>query len=202
MIIMNQIKNYVEKIQEKIKFIKIDDFLYWYNGKYYEILKTKKDITDLIYEKFGEEIEFDLEKTKKCAEHLLVIPNIKITKPAEDNGYLGFNNGIYHYNTTTGCKIEFLEFSDKIAITYTLDADYDISTENEYDYNNFSELERHSKTIAIENNPNGKCRNTELFFSQIANGNINIYYRIWEMLACLLVPDPHCKNFFCVTRRF
>lgn len=120
-----------------------------------------------------DDLKFLTKRYIKDTLYFLLHKNHPICEPAEYSGWLGFKNGAVNI-----FNHEFIESTPENmhnypTVTYALNVCY-------YPYGNI-----------FANTPV-----TDAFFSHIAEGNLELQNRLWEMLGYILTPDINAKAFF------
>ena len=234
------------EILDKVPFAKIDGRLYRFNGRYFVPVKSQAEVESIIYNNISDILRgAPMRMLREAAYIIYRLQDFPNLQPDEAYGYLGFQNGIYAYNRSTGHQLGFISFSQlakkfhayssqdtnpltemsgedekprnypifdetiwgdsesssslgsyfaqsnlPIKITHTINADF---------MNRIVVLPgaafftfKNSMADAYNDSPNY----TREFFSRISGKDETLVARIYEMIACILVPDPSVKKFF------
>lgn len=222
---MPQLFDYVNEVLKVLDFTRIDGQLCCFNGYFYAPITSKKDVEALIYQYVPEILKQNkLKLIKDCAEVIFNLHPFPNNEPAEAYGLLGFNNAIYQYDLSTAIGTSCLYLyppyrGNDIQLFSILSPNPDGRTSFNplpLDYRckitHILNVDLPIPPRLVRENPpsdlNGRfqmwltafeamsTRTTDAFFYQIAGGDQVLIERIWEMLACILVPDPAVKAFF------
>ena len=239
------------EILDKVPFAKIDGRLYRFNGRYFVPVKSQAEVESIIYNNISDILRgAPMRILREAAYIIYKLQNFPNLQPGEAYGYLGFQNGIYAYDRSTGNQLGFITFSQLAERFHSYTSqDTDPLTEMSercpdprdssiidvafYDSNwiqipldicfaaaplpikithtiNASFMSRNIEQIANSNQTRyvftfnnsmgypfiAPTTATDAFFSQISGGDKVLMARIYEMIACILVPDPAVKKFF------
>lgn len=239
------------EILDKVPFAKIDGRLYRFNGRYFVPVKSQAEVESIIYNNISDILRGAPMRILREAAYIIYklqdYPNLQ---PDEAYGYLGFQNGIYAYNRSTGDQLGFISFSqlaerfhsytsqDTDSLTEMSERSTDPSDSSIVDVAsinknlfsisldtcfattplpikithtiNASFMSRYIEQVA--NHPPTTyvftCKDTmghelvpsmnttNTFLSQICGKDETLITRIYEMIGCILVPDPSVKKFF------
>ena len=100
------------EILDKVPFAKIDGRLYRFNGRYFVPVKSQAEVESIIYNNISDILRGAPMRILREAAYIIYklqdFPNLQ---PDEAYGYLGFQNGIYAYDRSTGYQLGFITFS-------------------------------------------------------------------------------------------
>ncbi len=212
----------VALILDKLEFVRIEGQLCYFTGKYFHPINSQTEVESLIYNYIPEISQSaSLSSISECARIIFRLHKFWDIEPLENYGFLGVNDGIYSFHRDDGQFSSFVEhpcgadtpirneksddmrgerdwatrgiYSRQIlnsemdaGLTHILNVEYGPSSLTDEDAIYSTLLERLSKDTP----------ETDKFIRQIAGNNPLIIDRIWEMIACILVPDPAVKAFF------
>ena len=175
-----------------VSLAKIENRLHFYNGKFFVPLSSEElesKILTVVQSYDG----VSMSKIREIAFFIKRDENIPQYSPAEEKGFIGFQNGVLNCSSET---LQFYDYkeaetllkSQKIALRYCYgDINYS-EYKPQYDpyspYSKCSDSENDSTPI------------TDKFFQSIAGQNRVLIIRIWEMLGYLISADMGAKRFF------
>lgn len=178
--------------KNKMSLARIENRLYFYNGKFYEPLSSaelESKILTVVQEYAG----ISMSKIREIAFFIKRDESVPVLFPAEERGFIGFQNGVIDCASET---LQFYSYKDaeelfkeqKLALRYCYsDINYSeyIPSFNAYTkYNNYIDLENDQTPVANQ------------FFQSIAGMDAVLIIRIWEMLGYLIASDMNAKRFF------
>lgn len=181
-------------------FARLDGVLHYYNGVYFIPIKSQSDLEALIFRLIPNLLDqVSLKTLSNCARVIFKLYPFPNLAPSEAEGYLGFANGICQYDQATGVFSEFFPFPQEAASSAPL-----LPPQSEAESSETQEdpvpLPQFRVTHLLNANFIDLHRfhapATKSFLGSIAGNDQTLYKRLWEMIACILVPDPAIQRIF------